>query len=490
MFLMRANNKSISSNFIWRLLERFGAQGVTLIVSIVLARMIDPEAYGSIAIVTVFTSFCAIFIDGGFSSALIQKKDADEFDFSSVFYFNLVLCFLLYLILFIFAPFISDFYSMPTLKWVLRIQALTLIISGLKGIQITYVTKTMQFKKFFWSTLGGTIAAAVIGVWMAYRGYGIWALVVQGLVNNTIDTVLLWITVKWRPRLFFSFKRIKYLFSYGWKLLISSIVYSSYSDIRQLIIGKAYSSNDLAYYNKAYQFPQIMFENTSNALNSVLFPAMAEKQDDKEDIKRVVKRTNTLSSYVVSPIMLGMAVVAEPFISILLGEKWLFAVPYMQVFCLMYAFSAGVASANQNALKAIGKSDLLLVIEVIKCAVDLAILFITMRFGVFAIAVGMAAGTVARTFICAFPAKKYYNYPFLEQLKDIFPNLILNMVMGFCTYMMVYMPLDKYAIFVLQVFAGISLYLLLSVLTKNKDFEYVLGKIHNFFRTKKGKLTK
>lgn len=480
-----SNSNNISSNFVWKLLERFGAQGVTLIVSLILARVLAPEAYGSVAIISVFVTFCVIFVDGGFSAALVQKKDADEIDFSSVFYFNLVICIFLYGILFFIAPLVADFYNIPVLRPALRVQSITLIVSGFKGIQTTYVAKTMQFKKFFWSTLGGTITAAIVGVWMAYSGFGVWALIIQSLVNNVIDTIILWITVRWKPKLLFSFNRIKTLFSYGWKLLLSGIVYQSYADIRQLLIGKVYTTSDLAYYNKGYQFPQMMFDNTSNALNSVLFPAMAKKQDSKEEIKNIVKKTNTLSSYLVSPIMFGMAVVAEPFITILLGEKWLFAVPYMQVFCIMYAISAGIGSANQNALKAIGKSNLLLIIEVVKCAVDLVILFITMHFGVFAIAIGMAAGTIARTFICSFPARKYYNYSYFEQIKDILPNLAICLLMGLCVYMLIYIPINKYIIFALQIAFGVAIYVLLSIVTNNKDYKYVVQRIKDFFNKRK-----
>lgn len=485
-----SHNRSISSNFFWRLLERFGAQTVTLVVSIVLARILDPTTYGAVAVIIVFTSFCNIFIDGGFSAALVQKKDADDIDFSSVFYFNLAVCVLLYIVLFIVAPFISDFYNISVLKWALRIQALTLIVSGFKGIQVTYVTKTMQFKKFFFSTLGGTITAAVVGIWMALKGFGIWALVVQGLVNNVVDTIILWITVKWKPMLAFSFSRIKRLFSYGWKLLIANIVYCSYADLRQLIIGKVYSSEDLAYYNKGYQFPQLIFDNTSNSLNSVLFPAMAERQDSKEQIKELTRKVNKLSSYIISPMMIGLAVVAEPFVLLLLGEKWLFAVPYMQVFCIMYGLSAGMGTANQNALKAIGKSNLLLIIEILKCAVDLAILFVSLNFGVFAIAIGMALGTFSRSFICAFPAKKYYNYPFFEQVIDMLPNLFINLVMGILVYKMSFIPLPSYLVLIIQVFSGIVIYLFLSAVTNNSSYAYTKTSALYFLTKSKEKAKK
>ena len=212
---MRTTNNTITSNLIWRLLERFGAQAVTLIVSIVLARVLDPEIYGTIALITVITSILQVFVDGGFSSALIQKKDADDIDFSTVFYFNIVICIVIYVCLFFLAPLISRFYAMDDLTPVIRVLGLILIISGVKSVQISYVSRHLQFKKFFFATLGGTIIAAAVGIWMAYSGYGVWALVAQNLVNQTIDTIILWITVKWKPKLVFSFQRLKKLFGFG-----------------------------------------------------------------------------------------------------------------------------------------------------------------------------------------------------------------------------------------------------------------------------------
>lgn len=471
--------KSISSSFVWRFLERWGAQGVSLIVSIVLARLLDPTVYGAIAVVTVLISFCDIFVDSGFSSALIQKKNADDLDFSSVFFFNLFICISLYMVLFFAAPFIADFYGIEVLRPVIRVQSLALVISGLKSVQVTYITKHMQFKKFFFATLGGTITAAVVGIWMAFSGYGIWALVTQGLVNLIIDTIILFLSVEWRPKLMFSFKRIKVLFSYGWKLLLSGIIYNSYADLRQLIIGKMYTTENLAYYNKGLKFPQMAFTNTSTALNSVLFPAMSKKQDDKAEIKALVKKCNKLSSYIVSPVMIGMAVIAKPLILLVLGEKWLFSVPFMQVFCIMYGLSAGIGSSNQNALKSIGKSDLLLFIEIVKCLVDIVILFISMNFGVFAIAVGMLVGTISRTFICAFPAKKYYGYSYIEQIKDVIPNLLLNAAMGIGAYFVSVLPLNLYLIMILQIISGFVIYVGLSIVFKNNSFYYVKDMLMN-----------
>ena len=262
---------NVVTGFLWRFLERCGAQGVALIVSIVLARLLEPEAYGIIAIVTIFTSIMNVFIDSGLGNALIQKKDADDLDFSTVFFFNIILCFVLYIVMYYCAPVIATFYKMPDLTAVIRVLSITLLISGVKNIQQAYISRRMMFKKFFFATLGGTLIAALVGIFMACQGYGVWALVTQQLVNASIDTLILWFTVKWRPRMIFSFQRLKSLFSYGWKILVSNIINTMYGDIRQLIIGKMYSSRDLAYYNQGKRYTEVIVNNVNVAIDSVLY---------------------------------------------------------------------------------------------------------------------------------------------------------------------------------------------------------------------------
>ena len=246
-------------------MERCGAQGVAFIVSIVLARLLDPAVYGTVALVSIFMLIMQVFVDSGMGNALIQKKDADDLDFSSVFWFNIAMCSLLYLIMFIAAPFIASFYDTPELTPLVRVLSLMLVISGMKNVQQAYVSRHMMFRIFFFSTLGGTITAAVVGIVMAYMGCGVWALVAQMLVNAAADTTILWITVKWRPKKAFSMSRLKGLFSYGWKLLISAILDTFYNELRQLIIGKMYTKSDLAQFNQGQKFPQFIVNNINAA---------------------------------------------------------------------------------------------------------------------------------------------------------------------------------------------------------------------------------
>ena len=357
-------NKTIQ-NFIWRFLERCGAQGVTFIVSIVLARLLDPSLYGTIALVTVFTTIMQVFVDSGMGNALIQKKDADDLDFSSVFWFNLCMCIILYILMYISAPLIAAFYKTPELTPIVRVLSLILIISGVKNVQQAYVSRNMLFKRFFFSTLGGTIGAAIVGITMACYGFGVWALVAQMLFNATVDTIILWITVKWRPKKQFSIKRLKQLFSFGWKLLLSSLLDTIYNDLRQLIIGKIYSKDDLAQYNQGKKFPQLIVTNINTSIDSVLLPTMSKAQDNPQVVKSMTSRAIKISTYIMMPFMVGIAVCAEPLVRFVLTDKWLPCILFLRIFCITFAFYP-IHTANLNAIKAMGRSDLFLILEIIK----------------------------------------------------------------------------------------------------------------------------
>lgn len=375
--MKKVKNRNILSNFLWRFAERCGAQLVSFVVSIVLARILSPEDYGTIALVTVFTAILQVFVDSGLSTALIQKKDADELDFSSVFYFNFSMCLVLYAGMFIAAPYIAIFYEDMALTFIIRVLSLTIVISGVKGIQQAYVSRNMLFKRFFFSTIGGTIFSAILGIGLAYAGYGVWALVAQQLSNTMIDTLILWITVKWKPKKEFSWKRLRTLFSYGWKLLVSSLLDTVYNNLRNLIIGKMYSSSDLAYYNQGDKFPKIIVTNINTSIDSVLLPTMSNEQDDRNRIKSMTRRAIKTSTYVMAPLMMGLAFCAEPIVRIVLTDKWLPCVPFLRLFCISYMFWP-VHTANLNAIKAVGRSDWFLKLEIIKMVVGLVFLLSSM----------------------------------------------------------------------------------------------------------------
>lgn len=475
------NKKKIISNFFWRFAERCGAQFVTFIVSIVLARILSPKDYGTIALVMVFTTILQVFVDSGLGTALIQKKDADDLDFSSVFYFNFGVCIILYVGMFFLSPLIANFYDDELLIPIIRVISLTIIFSGIKGIQQAYVSRHMMFKRFFFSTLGGTIFSAFLGIVLAYSGFGVWALVAQQISNTAIDTLILWLTVKWRPQKIFSLKRLINLLSFGWKLLVSSLLDTCYNNFRNLIIGKLYSSSDLAFYNQGDKFPKVIVTNINTSIDSVLLPTMSSAQDDRERVKNMTRRAIKTSTYVMAPLMMGMAFCAEPIVHLVLTDKWLPCVPYLRIFCITYMFWP-VHTANLNAINAMGRSDWFLRLEVIKKAVGMTLLLSTMWFGVMAMACSLLVSNVLSQIINSWPNRKLLNYSYLEQVKDFALGILLAVFMGICVYFIGYIPLPTIVTFVIQIISGAAIYIALSAILKLEEFEYLTGMIKSFLK--------
>lgn len=466
--------QSVFSNIIWRFAERCGAQIVSFIVSIVLARILAPEAYGTIALITVFINILQVFVDNGLGNALIQKKNADDLDFSTVFYTNMTMCIVLYIIVFLGAPLIANFYKNDSLVNLVRVLGLTIIISGIKNIQQAYVSRNLIFKKFFFATLVGTIGAAVIGIVMALKGFGVWALVAQQLFNLTIDTIVLWITVKWRPKKMFSFKRLKEMFSYGWKLLVSALLDTTYENIRQLIIGKIYSPSDLAYYNKGKQFPNLIVTNINTSIDSVLLPTMSSEQDDKQRVRKMTRRAIKTSIFIMAPLMMGLAFTANNIITLLLTEKWLECVPYMFIFCITFMFYP-IHTANLNAIKAMGRSDLFLKLEIIKKIIGVILLICTMKISVMAMAISLLISGLLGQIINSWPNKKLLNYSYFEQLKDIIPSILLALFMGIIVYMIGMSNMPILLELVIQVIIGAIIYILGAKILKIDSFDYLLS---------------
>ena len=332
------NRFSVLSNLIWRFAERTGAQLVSFVVSMVIARILEPEAFGVVSIMTVFINILQVFIDNGLGTSLVQKKDADDLDFSTAFYSNLVICAMLYLILFFAAPFIQSFYHYDNLVSYIRVLSIVILISGVKNIQQAYVSRNLIFKRFFFATLGGTIGAGVLGIFMALKGFGVWALIAQHLFNTTVDTLILWLTVKWRPKKLFSFERLKGLFSFGWKLVVSSLIESVYANLRQMVIGKIYSPSDLAFYNRGKQFPDTVCANINSSIDSVLFPSMSKKQDNKQELKKMTRTSIKTSTYIMAPLMMGLAFTANNVVTLILTDKWAPCVPFLRIFCITLMF--------------------------------------------------------------------------------------------------------------------------------------------------------
>lgn len=470
----KLNNKRIFTNFFWRFAERFGAQGVAFVVSMILARLLEPSVYGTVALVTVFTTIMQVFVDSGMANALIQKKNADDIDFSSVFYFNMITCVLLYAVMFFAAPFIAGFFEKPELTALVRVLSLTLVISGVKNVQQAYVARNMRFKRFFFATLGGTLIAAMVGISMAYLGFGVWALVAQNLLNAAIGTLILWATVKWRPKRMFSIQRLKGLLSFGWKLLVSNLLDKVYINLRSLIIGKLYTSEELAFYNKGDQFPELFVSNINTSIDGVLLPVLSAEQDHRSHVRDMTRRAIKISSYIMMPLMVGLAICAEPLVSLVLSDTWLPCVPFLRISCLTYAFYP-IHTANLNAVKAMGYSDLFLKLEVAKKIIGLTALLLTMRFGVIAMAYSMLFTSVLSQIINAWPNRRLLDYSYIKQLKDIFPCVAMSVLMGVCIWPVQLLRLADWLTLALQVILGVVIYIAGSKVFRIDSFSYLLS---------------
>lgn len=473
----------VMSGLAWTFGERIIAQCVSFLVSIILARILMPEEYGVIAIILVFINLANVFVSNGFGESLVRKKDSNETDFSTIFYCSFVFSWVLYAVLFISAPVIADFYKQETLVLLLRVLALKIPISSISTVQHAYVSKHMIFKKFFFSTLGGTLVSGILGILMAYSRYGAWALVAQYLCNTIIDTVVLFITVPWRPRMLFSRKSAIQLIGYGWKLTASSLINALYTELRSLIIGRVYSSADLAYYNRGNQFPSLIITNVDTAIGKVVFPAMTKVAEEKQRIKQIGRRSMKTTSYIIFPVMIGLMAVSEPLVRLLLTEKWLVCVPFLQCSCIYYMCQP-IQTTNWQIIKAVGRSDLCLKLEILKKIIGVSIILLTMNFGVLAIAIGNAAFAVVSMFINIVPNRRLIGYSVAEQIKDILPPLVLSILMGITVMYMRQIDAPTIIVLALQIIAGSVFYFIGSYLFKLDSFLYLLDMTKAFLKGK------
>lgn len=477
--------KTISGLF-WTFFERIGVQLVSFFVQIILARLLLPEEYGVISIVLIFINLCNVFVESGFGRALIQKKNADDLDYSSVFYICLTAAAVFYFLLYAAAPYIAAFYKMPLAEPVLRVMGLRLFVASFNAIQRAKISKEMQFRRFFLSTLGGMLVSAAIGIFFAYWGFGVWALVAQDLSNITISTLILFLTVRWRPRLQFSWERAAKLFRYGWKVLANSLVETLYEDFRGLYIGKLYNADALAFYSRGRQFPYLIVDNVNSSINSVLFPALSSRQDDREAVVGITRRAMKTSAYVLSPMLFGLAALAEPLVLCLLTEKWLPCVPFLQILSINAAL-VPMQTANAQTLYAIGRSDIVVRLNVIKKSFGLIMVIIFARISVLAMAWAGVATGVFSLIVNTYPNKKLLGYGIVEQIRDVAPCWLLSGAMIIPVMAVRFIGLPLIPELGVMVLVGMVTYVLLSMLFKADSFVYILNTITGILAKRKKK---
>lgn len=462
----------------WKLLERFGVQGVQFILQLVLARILDPSHYGVLSLMMIFIALANVFIHNGFNTALIRSKDIDDEDYSSVFWVSLAIAVGLYVVIFAAAPLIGRFYNMPDIVAPLRVLAMMLLPGAFNSIQLSKVSREMDFRKVFTGNVAGILISGITGIVLALLGAGLWALVVQTMLNIFVACTVMIFTVRWRPKAVCRLSRVKVLFSFGWKLLVSSLIDTLYQDIRSLVIGKKYDSGTLGYYNRGKNFPQFIITAVSGTVQSVMLPAMAKKQDHPDQVKALTRNAISLSAYILFPMMAGLAGVATPMVRLLLTEKWLPCVPYLQVYCFTLAFNP-VHVCNLQAINAMGRSDVFLKLEIIKKCIGLGSLAVAVFCfdSPMAIALTGVFTTFTGCFINAHPNKKLIGYSYGEQMLDILPAFILSTVMLGCVLAVGLLPIGDLACLCLQVLVGVGVYVGLSALLRLQSFRMLLQMI-------------
>ena len=467
--------KRTFSSMLWKFAERICAQFVSLAVSIILARLLIPEDYSVVSIVSIFFTFCNVFITGGLNTALIQKKNADQLDFSTVLSVSMIVAGLMYTLIYAFAPAIASLYNKEILIPVLRVMGLTFFINAYKSVICAYISSDLQFRTFFYATISGIVFSAFLGIAMALKGFGPWALVAQQMSNILIGTLVLSAITRVKLSFRISLSRLKGLFRYGWKVFATSIITVIYDQIRPLIIGVKFSSEDLAYYSKGNSFPSLLNNSISDTLSAVLFPVMSKYQDDIPAILAMTRRYMRISSYIVMPMMLGFFAISDNFICTLLTEKWLPAAPYIRIFCLAYLLNM-IQTGNLQVIRAIGRSDILLKLEIIKKTSYFIILalFIWQTNDPKMLAVSTIVCSILASIINIFPNRKLIGYSYRLQLQDIIWNLFSAVVMAVIVSLMNRLPLPSLPLMLLQIICGGLIYILTSLITKNDNFNYIL----------------
>lgn len=474
--MMRENNKTkIASGLIWTFGERILAQLVSTIVMIILARVLSPEHYGIISIVTVFITFCNVFVVSGMGSALVQKKDADIQDYNTSFFISFMIAIILYIVLYILSPVIADFYQMDQLVYVIRVMALRLPIASINTIQQAHIQKQMAFKRFFIATLFGTVISGVIGVIMALYGFGVWALVAQYLANTIIDTIVLLIVDSWKPKLQFSFASAKKIFSFGWKVLATELVFTLESDIRSLVIGKVFGPSDLAYFDQGKKYPAILVNNVNSSINKVMLPVYSKSQDDIERLKGMLRKSVSIGVYILAPIMIGFAVLSDSFIKIILTEKWIMCKPFIIIFCLSF-LTRPLETACHQAILAIGRSDVVLRMMILLNSFSIIILLIAVFVfkSVLFIAIGYLISAVVSLVIFMMGTTKLIGYSCKEQFYDVAPSLLCSIIMGGAVHIVGTICLTPVCAMLIQIFVGILIYIALSYIFKLFPYFYLM----------------
>lgn len=425
--------KQASAGLVWTFAQQFGNQIVSFVISLVLARLLLPAEFGLIGMIAIFYTIGKSLMNSGLTQSLIRSKELDQEDYSTVFYFNLIASFLIYVILFFAAPFIAAFYDQEILTDIVRVYCLTFIIDAFSSVQSTRLTKMMNFKTQTLITIPSILIGGIVGVSMAYVGYGVWSLVWSTVITSIASSIQLWIYAKWSPSWVFNMEKFKDHLNFGYKLTLSSLLDKIFANIYLIVIGRYFSVAQVGFYTRAETMKQLPVNNLANALNKVTFPLFANIQHDNIRLKRVYKQLMQMVVFIIAPILTILAVLAEPTFRFLFTEKWLPAVPYFQILCVT-GILYPIHMYNLNILKIKGRTDLVLKLQVIKKIMIIIVITITIQFGIYGLLFGQVVLSFSSFFVNAFYTGKFINYNTWQQTRDIIPILLLSSTMGVIVY--------------------------------------------------------
>lgn len=479
---MKTDNKIYNKAFFWKIIERFSVQGTQFIIQLLLARLLTPDDYGSLAIMLVFINVANTIIQNGFNTALVQAKDVDDDDLSSVFWLILLMSVCIYFGLYMLAPFLSQYFNMPYLEKPFKVICLMLIPGALNSVQIAIVSRNLDFKKEFTSNFYSVVASGSIGIMCAYMGMELWSLVIQVMMNTTISCITMWFILGWRPQFVLKIEKVKNLVSFGYKLVLAGLLETLSSNLSCLIIGAKYSSASLGYYTRGNQFPNAIMGALNSAVQSVMLPALSMLQDDKLEAKKLMRKAMILSGFFVFPMMAMLAGIAKPMVQLVLTEKWLPCVPYLQIFCFSYAFWP-VHTSNLQAINAMGRSDIFLRLEIYKkilgwCALAVAVFCFDDPISIASTSIVM---TLIGCFINCYPNKYLLKYSYNEQMKDILPYFGLSIAIFLLLINMENMQYSQIIVIACQLTTGTLVYLALCHCLKLYAYTEITNKIRSFF---------
>lgn len=463
-------------SLIYKFTERFAVKGLGLVISIILARLLAPEAFGQVALMTVFTNLSLTLIEGGLSTALVQSREADERDYSTVFYITLALSALMILLLWLAAPIIARYYESPGLTGPLRFYSFSLLLSAFNSIQVAKLQREMRFKEMMYCNMSATIGSGVLGIALAYMGFGLWALVIYFFAQVAVSSIAMLFVLRWFPRSRFSLNSAKRLYGFGIKMLAAGIITTLYNDIRPLIIGKQFSTAALGYYERGQRFSSTISLNLDAAVQSVMFPVLSRAQDDKAQFSAILSRTKQLGAFIIFPAMLGMAAVAEPMVRVLLTEEWLPCVIFVQLLCIGEA-QVPITTANLLAVKSLGRSDIYAKQEVLRRVLMLIVLAISVFCfdSVEAIAVGFVISAWIDAVVTTLPLTRLLDTSLKEQFFSLWKTMLAALIMAAAVWGLNALAISSLAKLFIQIACGGAVYCVLCLLLKVDSMRYVLN---------------